>query len=172
MFVRMMRDIGLDFYWHDQYAENLFAKGFEYNRERVELITCFEVFEHLPEPLAQLEEMLKIADTVFFSTELYSEENIPAKQDDWQYFAPEHGQHISFFSIRTLKYIAAKKNLTLVSNHKNLHLFSKKALKRKAVLSFLLSAHRLVLVPINEYVCRKMKSKTFSDSGLSGKTLK
>jgi hypothetical protein len=171
LFVRMMRDIGFDFRWHDQYAQNLFARGFEYHLEKVELITCFEVFEHLPYPLVQIDEMLKITDTILFSTELYSEKNIPAKQRDWHYFAPEHGQHISFFSIRTLQYIASKKNLNFVSNNRNLHLFSRKPLKHKAILRFLLSAHRLILIPINEYVCRKMKSKTFTDSGLSGKTL-
>ena len=170
LFVRLMRDTGFDFRWHDQYAQNLFARGFECRQDKIELITCFEVFEHLPDPLAQIDEMLKAADTILFSTELYSEKNIPAGQQDWHYFAPEHGQHISFFSIRTLEYIAAKKNLNLVSNNNNLPLFSRKPVKHKTILRFLLSAHRLMLIPINEYVCRKMKSRTFSDSGLSGKT--
>ena len=169
LFVRLMRDIGFDFRWRDQYAKNQFARGFEYNQEKIELITCFEVFEHLPDPLVQIDEMLKIADTILFSTELYSEKNIPVKQQDWHYFAPKHGQHISFFSIRTLEYIASKKNLNFVSNNRNLHLFSRRPLKHKIILRFLLSAHRLILIPINEYVCRKMKSKTFTDSGLSGK---
>ncbi len=150
LFVRTMRDIGFDFRWHDQYAANLFARGFEYNQEKIELITCFEVFEHLPDPFIQIDKMLKIADTILFSTELYSERNIPATQQNWQYFAPEHGQHISFFSIRTLEYIATKKNLNFVSNHRNLHLFSRKPLKHKTILRFLLSAHRLMLIPIND----------------------
>src|SRR5262249_39177480 len=29
LFVRMMRDLGIDFYWSDKFCENLFAKGFE-----------------------------------------------------------------------------------------------------------------------------------------------
>ena len=30
IFVRLMRDIGFDFYWYDKYSENLLARGFEY----------------------------------------------------------------------------------------------------------------------------------------------
>ena len=30
VFVRMMRDIGFDFYWDDKYTTNLFARGFEH----------------------------------------------------------------------------------------------------------------------------------------------
>ena len=30
VFVRLMRDIGFDFYWQDKHTENLFAKGFEF----------------------------------------------------------------------------------------------------------------------------------------------
>ncbi len=29
VFVRMMRDVGFDFYWDDKYTTNLFARGFE-----------------------------------------------------------------------------------------------------------------------------------------------
>jgi hypothetical protein len=30
VFTRLMRDNGLDFYWHDPFSVNLFARGFEY----------------------------------------------------------------------------------------------------------------------------------------------
>src|SRR5262249_3416279 len=47
VFVRMMRDFGLDFCWFDRFAENLYARGFEGNpADRYELVTAFEVFEH------------------------------------------------------------------------------------------------------------------------------
>ena len=29
VFVRLMRDIGFDYFWQDKYTENLFAQGFE-----------------------------------------------------------------------------------------------------------------------------------------------
>jgi len=31
VFVRLMRDIGFDFYWQDKFSKNLLARGFEYN---------------------------------------------------------------------------------------------------------------------------------------------
>ncbi len=51
MFVRLMRDNGFDFYRSDRQCENLFAKGFEASLDvspSYELLTAFEVFEHLP----------------------------------------------------------------------------------------------------------------------------
>lgn len=30
IFVRLMRDIGFDFYWYDKFSNNLLARGFEY----------------------------------------------------------------------------------------------------------------------------------------------
>ena len=30
IFVRLMRDIGFDFYWYDKYSKNLLVRGFEY----------------------------------------------------------------------------------------------------------------------------------------------
>ena len=49
VFVRLMRDVGFDFYWQDKHTENLFARGFEFSESdnaNVELLTCFEAFEH------------------------------------------------------------------------------------------------------------------------------
>ncbi len=43
IFTRLMRDIGFDFYWHDPYTENLFAKGFEYNRSRIRYQTNYHI---------------------------------------------------------------------------------------------------------------------------------
>ena len=48
MFVRLMRDKGFNFFWQDQYTKNQFAQGFEnYVEGKYELLTAFEVFEHL-----------------------------------------------------------------------------------------------------------------------------
>src|ERR1041384_1734806 len=55
LFVRLMRDAGFDFWWLDKFATNLFAKGFEAGPNRFELLTAFEVFEHLDQPVAEVE---------------------------------------------------------------------------------------------------------------------
>ena len=64
VFVRMMRDVGFDFYWQDKYTENLFAQGFEFAKTEkltIDLLTCFEAFEHFVDPLAEFENLLCIS---------------------------------------------------------------------------------------------------------------
>src|ERR1051325_4405659 len=64
LFVRLMRDSGLDFYRFDKLCTNLFAKGLEATVESqhaYELVTAFEVFEHLVQPLNEFEQMLRFS---------------------------------------------------------------------------------------------------------------
>lgn len=122
--VRKMRDIGFDFYWLDKYTKNLFARGFEYKGiHRVALVTAVEVFEHLEEPISDIQEMLSYSDNIFFTTTL-----LPSSLPDpkkWWYYGFEHGQHISFYSKETLQYIANRFNLFFVS-YGDYHLMTKK----------------------------------------------
>lgn len=125
IFTRLMRDIGYNFLWYDPYTQNLLARGFEYRQDqKIELITSFETFEHFPEPLVEMEKMLSISRNILF-TSLLLPENIP-DPDSWWYYGREHGQHISFYSLKTLKYIARKYGLNLCSNNSNAHLLSEK----------------------------------------------
>lgn len=125
IFVRMMRDKGFNFYWSDPFAENLFARGFEYNgRDEIELLTAFECFEHFAYPLAEIEKMLKISSNIIFSTRLFS--GTPPKHGDWWYYSLDSGQHISFYSIKTLKFLAEKFKLNLNSDGKAFHMQSAK----------------------------------------------
>jgi len=169
IFVRMMRDIGFDFCWSDPYTDNLFAKKIEFDDSKpVELITCFEVFEHLEDPIEQLEKLLAISDNILISTEVFDAKKIP-QLDQWHYYGPQHGQHVSFFSIETLRYIASKYDLNLISNGFNLHLLSKRKRKHRLLIKFLMKAHRLLLVPFTEYVKIRMTPKTLEDSKLFNK---
>ena len=126
-----MRDIGLDFYWHDTNCQNLFAQQFEADlTNKYKLLTAFEIFEHLPEPIQELEKMIKISDNILFSTKLLSAKNLP-KPDEWWYYGIEHGQHISFYSKKTLEYIALKYKFNLYSNSVSLHFYSKESINLK-----------------------------------------
>jgi len=129
VFVRMMRDKGFDFYLYDKYADNLFAKFFNISEldNECELLTCFEVFEHLSAPLCEIENMLNYSKTIFFSTELQPNKEI-ASADDWSYFGPIGGQHIAFYTYDTLAFIARKFNLNLYSDGKNIHIFTNRNL--------------------------------------------
>lgn len=94
LLTRLMRDYGLNFLWTDPYTPNLFAQGFEYHGEKIAALTCFECFEHFSQPLAEIEQLLKISDTIFFSTKV-----LPATLPDgnWDYYGFNHGQHLSFY---------------------------------------------------------------------------
>jgi hypothetical protein len=125
IFTRMMRDLGYDFYWKDLYCENLFAKPFEAEAsQRYELLTAFELFEHLADPIAEIEKMLAVAPNIFFTTLLVP----PAVRPDWWYFLPETGQHIALYTRPALEEIARRFGLQLNSDGANNHLLSKRPL--------------------------------------------
>lgn len=125
VFVRLMRDFGFDFYWMDKYSENLFAKDFRADeKEKYEVLTAYEVFEHLVSPVEEMANMLKFSDNILFSTFLIPANN--PKPGEWWYYAPDHGQHIALYSKKSLEVLAQKFDMNYYTNAKNLHLFSKK----------------------------------------------
>lgn len=125
MFVRMMRDLGYNFFRQDSYCQNLFANYFDYKdsaTKKYDVLTTFEVFEHLEDPLTEIEKMFTLSDNIIFSTVL-----IPAdikEFETWWYVSPLIGQHIAFYDIKTLKYLADKFEKKLYSNNQNLHILS------------------------------------------------
>ena len=124
LFVRLMRDVGFDFYWEDKYCKNLFARGFEERQERFALITAFECFEHFVDPVQELDRMLEKSDCLLFTTSILPEP-IP-KPNAWWYYALEGGQHIAFYSIQSLQTLAASRGLNFLSDGTSVHLFSRK----------------------------------------------
>ncbi len=110
MLVRLMRDAGFDFWWRDPYAENLLARGFAWSGANSSAVTAIEVLEHVSDPLGFLRESLEGAgtDTVIFSQELHS-----GPDPEWWYLTPATGQHVSFYSLRTLETIARLLGMTL-----------------------------------------------------------
>ena len=103
VFVRMMRDLGFDFRWFDRYAENLFALGFEGAiGDRYSLVTAFEVLEHFADVRDDLDALFSPGhDLVLVATLLHD-----GHEDGWWYYLPESGQHVAFYSRRTLEWIA------------------------------------------------------------------
>ncbi|HEY5124323.1 MAG TPA: class I SAM-dependent methyltransferase [Ignavibacteria bacterium] len=129
LFVRLMRDSGYDFYWQDNYCENIFANGFaieDSGTENFELVTGFELFEHFLNPVEEIEKILKYSKNVLVSTFLFPAGN--PKPGEWWYYGLEHGQHISLYSYDTMKFLAKKYGLNLYTNKKNLHLFTERKL--------------------------------------------
>lgn len=134
MFVRLMRDKGFDFYRQDVYCENIFSKNFDLSDmvepTSFEMVTAFEVFEHLLNPMVEIKKMLDYSESIFFTTCIY-----PQNQNllGWWYLIPETGQHIALYSLESLSFIAKELNLNLYTYYNTYHLFTKKKI---SLLSF------------------------------------
>tara|TARA_B110000503_G_C7166407_1_gene422066 strand:- start:1015 stop:1809 length:795 start_codon:yes stop_codon:yes gene_type:complete len=131
MFTRLMRDNGYDYYRQDIYCENLFAEYFDINDfpkeklKKFEVLTSFEVFEHLINPIKEIEKMFAFSESILFSTAL--QPDIEFKSiDDWWYFLPFSGQHVSLYSKKSLVAISKKFNCNLYTNNRDFHLLTKK----------------------------------------------
>jgi hypothetical protein len=153
LFVRLMRDIGYNFYREDRYCENLFAKNFDLanfheNGTSFDVLTAFEVLEHIENPKEALVKMFSLSDNILFSTELIP--NSFNTKLDWWYFLPETGQHISFYSKESLSSLAKTFNKNYYYLGEGLHLFTSKKISIK--LFNLYSKNRFLRALINIYL--------------------
>jgi Methyltransferase domain len=127
MFVRLMRDAGLDFYRYDKYCQNLFAAGFDADENRTEsyeLLTAFEVFEHLVDPLTEIRMMLSMSPSILFTTELLPSKN-PPRPHEWWYYGLGGGQHLTLYTRESLELLAKKLGLRFYTSN-GLHLLTTK----------------------------------------------
>jgi len=152
---RLLRDLGIDAYWTDKYAENVFAKGFEKKNAKYQLISAFELFEHFENPKNEIKKLLKNQEIVIFSTEILKS----PIDENWWYLSPSHGQHVNFYRLETLMYISKKYNFNLYTNSINLHIFSKTKLN-KLKIKIIYRFYPIYFL-INYF---RIKSKTVSDS--------
>lgn len=141
---RMMRDRGFDFLHNEIYASNIFADGFEIEDltgERFDLITAFEVLEHLPDPVTSLTPLAAATDRLLMTTQVLPS---PAPQPGaWDYYALESGQHITFYTPTALDHLARRLGFDGVITSSLVHLFYRgepswatRALVRRPALSY------------------------------------
>lgn len=127
LFTRLMRDKGFDWYWFDTACRNLFAAGFEADTgdgARYELLTAAELFEHLLDPVETMNRLHSLSTNILFTTQLLPDP--PPRLGQWWYYGLEHGQHVSFYTRKSLHLLGERFGLRLASNGENLHLFSTK----------------------------------------------
>lgn len=125
LFTRLMRDKGFDFFHFDPKCQNIFSQGFDAQPDKeYSLLTAWEVLEHLVDPLNEIKIMLTFSHLIFCSTMVLPPS--PKPLHDWWYYGLEHGQHLSFYSSKTLDLIAQKNNLSVVYTDGNIHLLADK----------------------------------------------
>ncbi len=123
LFVRMMRDAGFHFRWHDPMATNEFAIGHVGELSgRYSLITLIEVLEHLSDPADVLDDLAGHADLIVASTVLLPQP--PPTPGRWWYYAPETGQHITFFTTEAMNILATRLGMRYWGDA-TMHLFSR-----------------------------------------------
>ena len=131
IFVRMIRDLGFNFYRQDLYGENLYARYFDVMdlplNTKFSILTAFEVLEHLPNPVEEIKKMFTYSDLLLFSTELQPSNEI-IDLEKWWYIVPEGGQHIAFYNKLTFQKIESILNVNYYTNNNNLHVLSKNIL--------------------------------------------
>lgn len=100
---RFLRDHLIDCHIDDRYGSAKYAQGYDRPTFKTpDMVTAFEVFEHLPNPSETLETLFALRPRVMVvTTELYAGE-----EADWYYLVPESGQHVFFYSAKALKLIA------------------------------------------------------------------
>lgn len=89
---------------------------------RYEVITLFEVMEHLPDPaqtVAEIARLLAPGGLVLFST-LLQPEDMAAQGLNWWYVGPRNG-HISLFSAEALRRLFAMQGMTVQSYNAGMH---------------------------------------------------
>lgn len=121
---RLMRDRGYDFVHHDPMAVNVFAEGHEVvdpTAGRYDLVTAFEVLEHLPDPVAALAPLAASTDRLLTTTQVLPSPT-PAPED-WDYYALESGQHITFYTRDSLERLARRLGFDGVVTSSLVHLF-------------------------------------------------
>jgi hypothetical protein len=133
LLVRLLRDDGHDCYGFEPFTVPVLAAGHTYKEEKAVLaehsyraIVAIEVVEHLVDPAVFFQKALAHTDTLMFSTELVDR----AKNgNDWWYYSSETGQHISFYTEKSLAHLATIYGCIYASDRrKSLHIMTRKSL--------------------------------------------
>jgi hypothetical protein len=111
--VRLLRDVGVDAWGYDSYAVPRLCIGFRAaGIEACDAINLCEVAEHLDEPGAAMAQIFSSGAKLIVVQTVGWDGN---PDPNWNYLAPEHGQHVFFWSPGAFDYLARKYGKTCFS---------------------------------------------------------
>lgn len=128
LLTRLLRDLGWQVWCYDAYRTPQFVRAFHIDSiegRTARVIIASEVFEHFAEPRSALLSLLRAAPIIIFTTELYT-----GQDENWEYLAPEAGQHIFFYTPRSLQSLADQNGFELVDTGFLKYLVRKDQLER------------------------------------------
>lgn len=113
LLVRQLRDAGLPAFGFDKYDDARLALGFKIDSIPADsMINLCEVAEHFVEPRVEFDRLFATDPAVLvIQTAL-----VGVPEEDWSYLAPEHGQHVFFYSSRSLHWLAARHKRILLTS--------------------------------------------------------
>jgi hypothetical protein len=149
LLTRLLRDDGHDCYGFEPYADPVLASRFTFTTQRLassegpyRAIFAIEVVEHLVSPRDFFITSLSLTDTIIFSTKIV---NRTRYGSDWWYYSRETGQHISFYTQKSLAYLSGLSGCCYASSiNMDLHIVTRNPLD--LLLFRLLSGSKRALV--------------------------
>jgi hypothetical protein len=118
---RTLRDSGIDCRWEDPYCQPVFAVGPDQSEiHHFDLVFMSEVALHLTDPLEMIKSLTARSDRLLM-TAVVPPEKIGT---DWWYLMPQTGQHVAFYPVETLRWIAKHLSLHLLTDGRFFHQFS------------------------------------------------
>ncbi len=118
---QLLADDGWSSTTYDPFVDDHFP--FVKTNQKFDLITAFEVMEHVPQPRQLLERLVSLCKPnglVFFSTLIFDSGALERFSLDWWYVAPRNG-HVSIFSDKSLKVLFAQYGMNVAHVDQNLH---------------------------------------------------
>ena len=145
---RLLRDIGIDAWACDPHGSCEYAQAFRIEMGGAgtgtfEVVTAFEVLEHLQRPDEDLAKLFRMDPEVLIASTVPYSANY---DESWWYLSPGHGQHVFFYSQRALQMIADRYGYSLMSINE-WHIFTRRPVRpnMKRVFFRLLSGRSLGL---------------------------
>ena len=121
---KTLKEFGWDSEFYDPFPQKNELKN---NLKKYNLITAFEVFEHVPNPNKLMRNITQLIadDGIFIFSTLISDGNLALnKRINWWYCSPRNG-HVSLFSRVSLVHLAKKYSFNFASFNDGLHVMFK-----------------------------------------------